>query len=158
MLAQVCFGKLPKLTGWQPVLPRNYSAEQPPPRLRLAKDSGHYRLRLCVNFRPAFVNSVAFCFSPSSIASASVSPCSAANFRTSSVIFMEQKCGPHMEQKYAVLAPSAGNGFVVKLTQALPALSPSRVCPSMSPPSRSAPFTRLKSHGSGISKSLQIFL
>src|SRR5258708_6240765 len=35
-------------------------------------------------------------------------PCSAAYLRTSSVIFIEQKCGPHMEQKWAVLAPSCG--------------------------------------------------
>ena len=35
-------------------------------------------------------------------------PCSAAYFRTSSVIFMEQKCGPHMLQKCAVFAPSCG--------------------------------------------------
>src|SRR5207247_502867 len=45
---------------------------------------------------------------PASAAS-SLIPCSAANFRTSSVIFMLQKCGPHMEQKCAVLAPSCGN-------------------------------------------------
>jgi hypothetical protein len=31
--------------------------------------------------------------------------------------------------------------FVMELTQVLPALSPSRVCPSMSPPPGSAPFT-----------------
>ena len=31
-------------------------------------------------------------------------PCSAAYFRTSSIIFMLQKCGPHMEQKCAVFA------------------------------------------------------
>src|ERR1700736_2448537 len=30
-------------------------------------------------------------------ASSSAMPCSAAYFRTSSVIFIEQKCGPHME-------------------------------------------------------------
>src|SRR5438034_11788921 len=31
-------------------------------------------------------------------------PCFAAYFRTSSIIFMLQKCGPHMEQKCAVFA------------------------------------------------------
>src|SRR2546421_11103776 len=36
-------------------------------------------------------------------------PCSAAYLRTSSVIFIEQKCGPHMEQKCAVFAPSCGS-------------------------------------------------
>src|SRR5260221_363707 len=35
-------------------------------------------------------------------------PCSAAYFRTSSVIFMLQKCGPDAEQKCAVFAPSCG--------------------------------------------------
>src|SRR5438874_857115 len=35
-------------------------------------------------------------------------PCSAAYLRTSSVMRIEQKCGPHMEQKCAVLAPSCG--------------------------------------------------
>ena len=44
-----------------------------------------------------------------STASASLIPSSAAYLRTSSVIFMLQKCGPHMLQKWAVLAPSAGN-------------------------------------------------
>ena len=33
----------------------------------------------------------------------------AAAARISSVIFIEQKCGPHIEQKCAVLAPSAGS-------------------------------------------------
>ena len=46
-------------------------------------------------------------------------PCSAAYLRTSSVIFIEQKCGPHMEQKCAVLAPSCGQGFVVELARGL---------------------------------------
>ena len=41
-------------------------------------------------------------------ASSSAMPCSAAYLRTSSVIFIEQKCGPHMEQKCAVFAPSCG--------------------------------------------------
>src|SRR3954471_3312641 len=41
-------------------------------------------------------------------ASSSAIPCSAAYFRTSSVIFIEQKCGPHMLQKCAVSAPSWG--------------------------------------------------
>ena len=35
-------------------------------------------------------------------------PCSAAYFRTSSIIFMLQKCGPYTEQKCAVSAPSRG--------------------------------------------------
>jgi len=30
------------------------------------------------------------------------------HFRTSSVIFMEQKCGPHIEQKCADFGPSCG--------------------------------------------------
>lgn len=34
--------------------------------------------------------------------------CLAAKSRTSCVIFIEQNLGPHMEQKCAVLAPSAG--------------------------------------------------
>jgi hypothetical protein len=33
----------------------------------------------------------------------------AAYLRTSSVIFIEQKCGPHMEQKCADFAPSCGS-------------------------------------------------
>jgi hypothetical protein len=32
-----------------------------------------------------------------------------ANSLTSCVIFIEQNFGPHIEQKWAVLAPSAGN-------------------------------------------------
>ena len=35
-------------------------------------------------------------------------PLSSAYLRTSAVIFMEQKVGPHIEQKCAVFAPSAG--------------------------------------------------
>lgn len=50
----------------------------------------------------------AFCSIPAWIAFSSARPCSAANFLTSSVIFMEQKCGLHMEQKCAVFAPSWG--------------------------------------------------
>ena len=38
----------------------------------------------------------------------SASPWVLAYSRTSCVIFIEQKCGPHMEQKCATLAPSAG--------------------------------------------------
>jgi hypothetical protein len=33
------------------------------------------------------------------------------------VIFIEQKCGPHMEQKCPSLAPSCGKSFIVKLTR-----------------------------------------
>ena len=40
------------------------------------------------------------------MASSSEIACSAAYCRTSSLIFIEQKCGAHMEQKWAVLAPS----------------------------------------------------
>ena len=92
---------------------------------------------------PCCTNSRDFSSKPLSMASSFVRPCSAAYLRTSSVIFIEQKCGPHIEQKCAVFAPSCGNSFVVELTQVLPALSPSRVFPSMSPPARSAPFTRV---------------
>ena len=42
-------------------------------------------------------------------ASVSDTPCFAAKSRTSCVIFIEQKCGPHMEQKCASLAPCCGN-------------------------------------------------
>ena len=45
---------------------------------------------------------------PTASAAASSSPCCAANSRTSCVIFIEQKCGPHMEQKWATLADSLG--------------------------------------------------
>lgn len=47
-------------------------------------------------------------------ASSSAMPISAAYFRTSSVIFMLQKCGPHIEQKCAVFAPYLREGFVVE--------------------------------------------
>ena len=40
-------------------------------------------------------------------------PVPSAYSRTSCVIFIEQKCGPHIEQKWASLAPSAGKGLVV---------------------------------------------
>src|SRR5213596_1911040 len=42
-------------------------------------------------------------------------PCSAAYFRTSSVIFMLQKCGPHLEQKCACFADQIGQGFTFEL-------------------------------------------
>ena len=43
------------------------------------------------------------------MAFSSAIPCAAAYARTSSVIFIEQKCGPHIEQKCASLAPSCGS-------------------------------------------------
>ena len=47
-------------------------------------------------------------------------PCRArANSRTSCVIFIEQKCGPHIEQKCATLAPGRRQRFVVKLARRL---------------------------------------
>lgn len=49
------------------------------------------------------------CSMPTARASSTPYPCSLAYSRTSSVIFMEQNLGPHMEQKCAVLPPSAGS-------------------------------------------------
>ena len=63
------------------------------------------------------MNSFDFSSIPFFSASSSAMPCSAAYLRTSSVIFIEQKCGPHMEQKCAVLAPSCGQRFVVKFAR-----------------------------------------
>src|SRR2546426_7853274 len=45
---------------------------------------------------------------PTSIAFCSSTAFSSAYFRTSSVIFIEQKCGPHIEQKCDVFAASCG--------------------------------------------------
>jgi hypothetical protein len=39
--------------------------------------------------------------------------CLAAKFLTSCVIFIEQNLGPHIEQKWAVLAPSAGTSVIL---------------------------------------------
>ncbi len=52
---------------------------------------------------------------PFSTASFSESPWAAAYWRTSSEIFMEQKCGPHIEQKWASFCAVGGQGFVVVL-------------------------------------------
>jgi hypothetical protein len=46
---------------------------------------------------PLAANSFDFCSMPVFNASSSDIRCSAAYLRTSSVIFMEQKCGPHIE-------------------------------------------------------------
>lgn len=61
---------------------------------------------------PLFPNSCAFSRSPCAIAAvSSAMPCvPAAYSRMYCVIFSEQKCGPHGEQKWASLAPAAGGG------------------------------------------------
>jgi hypothetical protein len=58
---------------------------------------------------PAAANSTDFSFMPSSSASSAATPCSAAYARTCSVMAIEQNLGPHIEQKWAVLAGSAGS-------------------------------------------------
>src|SRR5436190_23673952 len=55
------------------------------------------------------MNSVDFSFMPSSIATSSETPWASAYSRTSWLIRIEQNLGPHMEQKWAVLAGSAGS-------------------------------------------------
>src|SRR4051812_49894240 len=47
----------------------------------------------------------------SALAAAAFSSCIRAKSLTSCVIFIEQNLGPHMLQKWAVLAPSAGGGW-----------------------------------------------
>ncbi len=59
-------------------------------------------------------------------------PGSAAYLRMSSVIIIEQKCGPHMEQKCAVLAPSCGRFWRVRVPHGL-GLSAYRSAKSFSP-------------------------
>ena len=56
-----------------------------------------YRFPLTYNSPPPARNSADFC------------SISAAYSRTSWVIFIEQNFGPHIEQKWATLAPSAGS-------------------------------------------------
>ena len=58
---------------------------------------------------PEALNSLAFSFRPSWITSFDSPSSVLAYSRTSWVIFMEQKCGPHMEQKWATLCASFGN-------------------------------------------------
>src|ERR1041384_5465592 len=58
---------------------------------------------------PACLNSLAFSCIPVSMATSSATCFCAAYSLTSCVIFIEQKCGPHIEQKCASLAPSCGN-------------------------------------------------
>src|SRR5688500_9706706 len=61
------------------------------------------------SLEPFSLNSRAFSSRPVSRAVSSVIPCSRAYSRTSSVIFIEQKFGPHIEQKCAVFMLSLGN-------------------------------------------------
>src|SRR5271156_3819103 len=58
---------------------------------------------------PCSANSTAFPAMAAAMASSLSSPCLAAYSRTSWVIRIEQNFGPHIEQKWAVLAGSAGS-------------------------------------------------
>src|SRR5262249_54128389 len=55
------------------------------------------------------LNSAAFSFSPASTACSTPTPCALAKSRICWVISMLQNFGPHIEQKCASLAPSAGS-------------------------------------------------
>src|SRR3989338_10788427 len=63
-----------------------------------------YRQALLYNWLPRFTNSTAFCSMPFCNAAASSTPSCAAKSRTSWEIFIEQKLGPHIEQKCATLS------------------------------------------------------
>src|SRR5699024_8184505 len=79
-----------------------------PTSVRASCDGGTYSTTGRERRLPRSANSADLSAIPRSMASTVSSPCSSAYLRTSWEIFMEQNFGPHMEQKWAVLAGSAG--------------------------------------------------
>ena len=77
-------------------------------RQQCGRHGRRYSSDFRINFSAGFTEFPRLLFHASIQRVASARCCSAAYFLTSSVIFIEQKCGPHMEQKCAVFAPSCG--------------------------------------------------
>jgi hypothetical protein len=66
---------------------------------------------------PVGVNSLEFSCKSDSIVSISEILCSAAYLRTSSVIFIHQKCGTHIEQKCAVFGAFLRQSFIMEFAR-----------------------------------------